>query len=98
MEHTTMVLAFIIGVVTIPLVLGALSWARTFNLKMTWWKWLLLTLWYFLLIFFIFLDFTIMGKEEGPARWKLLLFQFFVMVILGAVLGRILWKGRLKTR
>jgi hypothetical protein len=98
MINTTMILSFIIGVATIPLILGAMAWARSLNLKMTWWKWLLLALWYLLLIFFIFLDFTIIGEGESPAGWKLLLFQLVIMIILGAGLGRILWKGRLKSR
>ena len=98
MAYTTKLIAFIIAVVTIPLVLGAVSWARTFNLKMTWWKWLLLTLWYSLLIFFILVDFNIIEKGTGLERWKMLLLQFIIMVAFGAGLGRILWKGRLKSR
>ena len=98
MITTKMILAFIIGVVTIPLVLGAAAWARSFNLKMTWWKWCLLAIWYGLLIFFIFLDFTLIGEGETGTGWKMLLFQLVIMIVLGAVLGRILWKGRLKPR
>jgi hypothetical protein len=97
MLTTKMILAFIVGVVSIPIILAAVAWAKDLNLKMNWWKWCLLSAWYLLLIFFIFLDFTFIGEGEVDAGWKLLLFQLVIMIILGAGLARILWKGRLES-
>ena len=97
MLTTKMILAFIVGIVTIPIILAAVAWAKDFNLKMTWWKWSLLAAWYLVLIFFIFLDFTFIGEGEVGAGWKMLLFQLVIMIILGAGLARILWSGRLKS-
>lgn len=94
MLTTKMILAFVVGIVTVPIILAARAWARDLKLRMNWWKWGLLAVWYFLLIFFIFLDFTFIGEGEVEAGWKLLLFQLVIMIILGAGLGRILWNGR----
>ena len=85
MIDTTMVLAFIIGVVTIPIVLGAVAWERTFNLKMTWWKWLLAALWYILLSFTFAGSFTLLGEKEPGAWAKFLGFHLIITVIFGAV-------------
>ena len=63
---------------------------------MTWWKWLLAAVWYILLIFFIFMDFTIIGEGEPAAGLRMLLFQGVIMTILGVGLGRLLWAGRTK--
>jgi hypothetical protein len=97
MLTSKMILAFIIGVATLPVILGASAWAKSLNLQMKWWKWTLLAVWYILLIFFIFLDFTFIGEGEVSAGWKMLLFQMVIMIILGVGLGRLLWHGRLKS-
>ena len=75
MITSTVIFAFFIGVLSVFVVWGAIAWARSLNLKMTWWKWLLAGLWYLLLQFFIFLDFTMIGEGEAGAGWKMLLFQ-----------------------
>ncbi len=97
MITSKMILALIFGIATVPVILGAAAWAKSLKLQMNWWKWTLLTVWYILLVFFIFLDFTFMGEGEVSAGWKLLLFQMVIMIILGAGLGRLLWQGRLKS-
>lgn len=96
MLTTKMILAFVIGLATIPLIIGAVAWAKDLRLNMKWWKWLLTAIWYILLIFCVFLDFTFMGEGEISAGWKLLLFQGIILIILGAGLVRILFAGRLK--
>lgn len=90
----TVVFAFISGALSGLVVMGAIVWAKSLGLMMTWWKWLLAVLWYLLLNFFVFLDFTMMGEGEAAAGLKMLLFQAIVMIILGVGLARLLWAGR----
>jgi len=94
MFTTSMLLMLIIGLVTVPLVMGAVALARDLNLKMNWWKWTLTGLWYFLLLFCIYLDFTFIGEGEVSAGWKLLLFEGVILMVLGVGLVRILFLGR----
>jgi len=96
MFTTSMLLMLIIGLVTVPLVMGAVALARDLNLKMNWWKWTLTGLWYFLLLFCIYLDFTFIGEGEVSAGWKLLLFEGVILMVLGVGLVRILFLGRNK--
>ena len=88
------VLAFIVGLLTGAVVVGAASWAKALGLRMRWWKWSLLALWYVLLLFFLFAGFTFMGEGEVAAGWKILGIAVVLMVILGAGLLRILMAGR----
>ena len=96
MMTNTVLFSFVFGAVTGLVVAGAIAWAKDLGLKMTWWKWLLVGLWYVLLNFFVFLDFTMIGEGETGAGWKLLLFEGVIMIILGVGLVRLLWAGREK--
>ena len=89
-------LVFVVGAVTGMVVAGAIAWAKDLGLRMTWWKWLLAALWYILLNFFVFLDFTMIGEGESGAGLKLLFFQGVLMIILFVGLVRLLWAGREK--
>jgi len=84
------VFAFIVGLLTGAIVVGAITWAKALGLKMNWWKWLLSALWYLLLLFLLFAAFTFMGESEVAAGWKTIGISVLVMVILGAGLVRIL--------
>jgi len=88
------VFAFIVGLLTGAVVVGAITWAKALGLKMNWWKWLLSALWYLLLLFLLFAAFTFMGEGELSAGWKTIGISVLVMVILGAGLVRILLSGR----
>lgn len=97
MITNTVLFSFIIGAVTSLVVAGAVAWAKDLGLRMTWWKWLLGILWYILLNFFIFLDFTMMGEGEMGAGLRMLVFQGIIMIILGVGLSRLLLAGRKKS-
>ena len=90
----TVFLFFIVGALLGLVVTGAIAWARSLRLRMPWWKWLLAALWYLLLNFFVFLDFTFIGEGETGAGVKLLLVQGVIMIVLGVGLVRLLWAGR----
>ncbi|MDX2414939.1 MAG: hypothetical protein QNK33_07085 [Bacteroidales bacterium] len=91
------ILAFIIGLLTVLIIIGAVVWFEDLKLKMSWWKWTLSALWYILLLFFILASFTFMGEGEISAGWKSLAAEAVIMVVLGVALIRILLAGRDKS-
>ena len=94
MITNTNIFIFITGMLTIPVIMGFMAWVFDLKLRMTWWKWLLTALWYGLFIFFVFLDFTIIGEGERDAGLKMLAFETVIIIILGTGLLRLLFKGR----
>ena len=88
------VFAFIVGLLTGAVVVGAITWAKALGLRMSWWRWLLSALWYSLLLFLLFTAFTFMGEGEVTAGWKTIGISLVILVILGAGLVRILMVGR----
>ncbi len=84
------IFAFIVGLLTGAVVVGAVTWAKELGLKMTWWKWLLSALWYLMMLFLLFAAFTFIGEGEPAAGWKILGISVVLLVILGAGLARVL--------
>ncbi len=89
------IFAFITGLLSGGVVVGAITWSKVLGLKLNWWKWLLAGLWYLLLLLLIFAAFTLIGEGESLAGWKTLGIATVVMVILGAGLSRLLLSGRM---
>jgi len=94
MITNTNIFIFIAGLLTVPVIIGFMTWVLDRKLSMNWWKWLLTALWYVLLIFFVFMDFTLIGEGERDGGLKMLAFEAVFMIILGAGLLRLLFKGR----
>jgi hypothetical protein len=94
MMTNLVLLMFLVGALTGLVVAGAIIWAKDLGLKMTWWKWFLAALWYLLLNFFVFLDFTLVGEGEPGAGLKLFFFQAVLMIVLFVGLVRLLRAGR----
>jgi hypothetical protein len=84
------IFAFIVGLLTGAVVVGAITWAKTLGLRMTWWRWLLSAIWYLLLLFLVFAAFTFIGEGEAAAGWKTVGISAVLLVILGAGLVRVL--------
>ncbi len=84
------VFAFIVGLLTGAVVVGAITWTKDLGLRMVWWKWLLSAIWYLLLLFLLFAAFTFVGEGEPAAGWKTVGISVVFLVILGAGLLRIL--------
>ena len=84
------IFAFIVGLLTGAVVVGAITWAKDLGLQMSWWKWLLSSLWYLLLLFLLFAAFTFIGEGEAAAGWKTVGISVVLLVILGAGLVRVL--------
>lgn len=90
------IFAFVTGLLSGMVIVGAVHWFRDLGLKMPWWKWLLAALWYGLLLFLVFAAFTLIGEGEPVAGWRVIGISAVVMVILGTGLARILLSGRKK--
>ena len=84
------IFAFIVGLLTGAVGMGAVAWTRDLGLHMTWWKWLLSALWYLLLLFLLFAGFTFIGEGEAAAGWKTMGISAVLLVILGVGLARVL--------
>lgn len=92
----TVVFAFIVGLLTGLVIMGARTWAVDLGLKMNWWKWSLAILWYLMLNFSVLLAFTMIGEGEKSAGLKMLLFFGIILIILAVGLARLLAKNRNK--
>ena len=88
------IFAFLVGLLSGAVIVGAITWTSSLGLKMTWWKWVLSALWYLLLLFVVFASFTFMGEGESGAGWKILGISAVVLIVLGAGLARILMGTR----
>ncbi len=89
------IFAFITGLLSGGVVVGAITWSKALGLKLNWWKWLMAGVWYLLLLVLVFAAFTLIGEGESLAGWKTLGIASVVMVILGAGLSRVLLSGRM---
>lgn len=76
----------VMGLVYAVLIVGARYWAQDVGLQMTWWKWLLVALWYVLLSFAFAGGFTLMGEREPKAGGRHLAFFLAIAVVLAALL------------
>ena len=87
------IFAFITGLLSGAVIVGAVTWAKDLGWHMTWWKWILSAIWYFLLLLMLFAAFTFIGEGEPAAGWKTVGISIVVMVILGSGLAILLRKG-----
>ena len=56
------IFAFVVGLLSGAVIVGAIAWVKELGWEMTWWKCLLSALWYFLLLFLLFAAFTFIGE------------------------------------
>jgi len=90
------IFAFLTGLLSGAVIVAAKPWLEDLGLKMNWWKWTLLALWYLLLLVLIFAAFTFIGEGEPAAGWKTLGIATVLLAILGTGLFRLLAAGREK--
>lgn len=85
---------FLMGIVFIAVAAGFKVLAEDQGWKMTWWKWLLAGAWYFIFFNMGFLVWgTFIGEGFASAGFKLFLLIFFITVVLGVGLWRVLLLG-----
>ena len=88
------IFAFLTGLFSGAVIVGAITWAKELGLNMKWWKWVLIAIWYPLLLYLVFASFTCIGEGEAKAGWKTVGISVVVILILGAGLYRILVAGK----
>jgi len=86
----------VMGLVYAIMIVSARYWAEDLQLKMTWWKWLLVSLWYVILSVCIAGAFTLFGEDEPKAGYYFLGISALVLFIGGIGVWRILIHGRVK--
>lgn len=81
---------FIMGILSILVVVGAKTWADNSKLKMTWWKWTIAALWYIGFLFSIAVSATFMGESEIAAGLKMIIFSVVLSIIGGVIIWRVI--------
>ena len=74
----------VMGLLYALIIAGSKIWAQDLGLEMSWWKWVLVWLWYGLLSLGCAIGFTLMGEKEIRAGYFILGTNFIASVILGA--------------
>jgi hypothetical protein len=75
----------VMGLIYTLTAMAAPIWARELGFQMTWWKWVLVALWYLLINFSFAGSFTLMGEKEPGAWYKFLGFHLVISIIFGGI-------------
>lgn len=86
----TFVAWLILGAVSVLVVAGAKTWFEDRAVILTWWKWLILGVWYVFAMLGLAAPFTLMGEGEVGAGGKMLLFTIPLLVISGVAIYRVM--------
>ena len=81
---------FFMGMLTILIGAGFKVFANDRGWILNWWKWLLSILWYIIFSLSILSYSTLSGEREDSAGVKMLFLGFFVCIVYGAGLWRLL--------
>lgn len=84
---------FLMGVLTVVVAAGFRAFATRRGWVMTWWKWLLASVWYGLLSVTLLTLGTLVGEGEGNAGLRIALLGLFVCVVMGVGLWRLFGRG-----
>jgi hypothetical protein len=81
---------FLMGILFILVAAGFNSFAKDRGWSVTWWKWILVSIWYAIFTLSFYTWGTLIGENEGSAGWKMFLLGLFISLILGVGLWRLL--------
>lgn len=84
----------VMGLIYALMIISARFWAEDLKLKMVWWKWVLVSCWYIILSVCVAAAFTLFGEDEPQAGTYFLGISVLVFFILGAVVWRLITRGR----
>jgi hypothetical protein len=73
----------VMGLLYALMIAGAPIWAADLGLQMTWWKWLLVIIWFCLLNTGLAAGFTFIGEKEPGAGPNILKVSMVIMIVLG---------------
>ena len=74
------------GILYAIMIAGAPSLADNLGLQMSWWKWILVSLWYVLVTINLAAGFTLIGEKERGAGPKFMAASLIPLAILGVCL------------
>jgi len=80
----------IMGALSVLVGISATIWAKDLGLKMNWFKWVLVVLWYLLVWLTVASPLTLIGENEAGAGYRIIPFLLVPTVILGVALWRYL--------
>ena len=86
----------IMGLIYALIILSAKIWAEDLKLKMLWWKWVLVSLWYVIVSICIAGAFTLFGEDELKAGYYFLGISALVFFIFGFAVWRVLIHNKAK--
>lgn len=84
----------VMGVLYTGFIFGMAAWFKDQNIKMNWWKWSLVILWFILLSIIIAGGFTLIGENEMRAGLLFMAVPGAVIIVAGLALGRFLLGNR----
>lgn len=87
----------LMGVILVVVAMAFKAFAEDQGWRLTWWKWILVVLWYGLFSMSFFTYGTLAGENEGNAGLRLMLLMLFISLILGVGLWRLLSSGSKET-
>ncbi|MDT8402101.1 MAG: hypothetical protein RQ743_10430 [Bacteroidales bacterium] len=73
-------------------IIGLAMWLKDMKVKMNWWKWSLVLLWFILLSIIVAGGFTLIGENELRAGLLFMAVPGAVIIVAGVALGRFLLK------
>jgi hypothetical protein len=80
----------VMGALWVLIGVSASIWAKDLGLKMNWWKWVLVVVWYLLVWLTVATPLTLIGENEAQAGLKIIPFLIVPVVVLGVALWRLL--------
>jgi hypothetical protein len=80
---------FLMGIIFVLVAAGFKAFAEDRGWVVNWWKGLLATIWYWILMLSFYVWGTLAGEGEASAGWKIFLVGFVICVILGVGLWRL---------
>ena len=81
---------FLNGIIFVVIIFAFKAFAEDKGWVLTWWKWLLSGLWYLIFSLSFYAWGTLIGENFPDAGFKMFLVGFFISVILGVGLWRVL--------
>jgi hypothetical protein len=79
---------FVMGALSLVMIIGFKYFAEDRGIKMNWWKWLITIAWWAGMLFAVAVPFTFMGEgEPGAGAWMMLF-----SVVPAAIMGFVVWR------
>ena len=86
---------FVMGLISLIMIIGFKNIAREKGVNMNWWKWLLSTVWWMGFLFAIAVPATFAGEGEPYAGAMMILFSVVPAILGGFIVWRIITADRI---